>query len=358
MQVKSNQLNLLFIFFCEHWVFYWQVNNYIREHWNSSRNLHLILFHWSRCFVMLASQQQSLSLYGRSPPGSFLAEYSVPPAPIARPAPVLRGRSAPSLPVQHIFKNAPPRPCLAHRPAVPRAKKRVVFADDQGLALTQVRIMSEPSHVPPCWALRLVAAASGNQTTQNGEKRPPQDKWETRFAQPASDYIEFRRRITEDNVSLENVIVKDKEGCLDGTVKVKNLDFHKEVFVRSTADGWRTHEDTTCAFSDSGPVHSCPQNVPFSTYDTFSFKLQLPVHSRRLEFCVAFRCKGVEYWDSNGNINYCIEKRSVRSASSAYCSGVLSGNSWNIRSDGNTPYWWMQINPIPKCLRIAFVVWK
>lgn len=34
-------------------------------------------------------------------------------------------------------------------------------------------------------------------------------------------------------------------------------------------------------------------------YDTFSFKLILPPISRKLEFCVCFRCDGTEYWDSN-----------------------------------------------------------
>lgn len=34
-------------------------------------------------------------------------------------------------------------------------------------------------------------------------------------------------------------------------------------------------------------------------YDTFSFKLTLPPHSRNLEFCVCYKPEGQEFWDSN-----------------------------------------------------------
>lgn len=34
-------------------------------------------------------------------------------------------------------------------------------------------------------------------------------------------------------------------------------------------------------------------------YDTFSFKLTLPPKSRRIEFCVCYKCEAGEYWDNN-----------------------------------------------------------
>lgn len=36
---------------------------------------------------------------------------------------------------------------------------------------------------------------------------------------------------------------------LVGTVKVKNVSFHKEVMVRSTWDNWKTQQDTICTFT-------------------------------------------------------------------------------------------------------------
>ncbi|XP_011559654.2 protein phosphatase 1 regulatory subunit 3C [Plutella xylostella] len=277
---------------------------------------------------MLSSEQH---FYGCSPPAGFLMDYAPPVRRLST-----RQYSAPCLSVLkpiHLTLKTATRSCL--RLQTEKTNKKVVFADDRGLALEQVKFMTEPSHVPPYWALKLVASPPVER------KPPPQpttDLWEPAFVQPASNYVEFRRRITQECVALENVIVKQKEGAVDGTVKVKNLDFAKEIFVRTSADGWQTNEDTTCAFVESGPVGSNGQSL----YDTFSFRLQLPIHSRRLDFCVCFRCKGEEYWDSNGGNNYTIEKQSVRNSSTNSCARIKYGNSWSSRSinaAGTTPYW-------------------
>ncbi|XP_049883475.1 protein phosphatase 1 regulatory subunit 3C [Pectinophora gossypiella] len=280
---------------------------------------------------MLSSEPM---FYGHSPPAGFLSDYTHTPT-IRRPTKLTsRGYSAPCLatlkPVQLTLKSAP-RSCIK---GDDKKRKHVVFADDKGYALEQVRFMTEPSHVPPYWALKIVASPPLER------KPPPQpvvDLWECRFVQPASDYLEFRRRITEECVALENVIVKHSEGALDGTVKVKNLDFSKEVFVRASSDGWSTSEDTYCAFVESGPLGSNGQSL----YDTFGFRIQLPIHSRRLDFCVCFRCKGEEHWDSNNGSNYTVEKSSVRKAPAVSCARIKYGNSWTARADlnGNTPYW-------------------
>lgn len=50
-------------------------------------------------------------------------------------------------------------------------------------------------------------------------------------------------------MSLENVIVKDVESVLVGTIKVRNLSFHKEVIVRASWNDWQSQEDTFCTFS-------------------------------------------------------------------------------------------------------------
>ncbi|CAH0599396.1 unnamed protein product [Chrysodeixis includens] len=276
---------------------------------------------------MLASE----SFYGHSPPAGFLTDYT-PRRPTKLTA---RGFSAPCLtplkPVQLTLKTAP-RSCI--KLSNEKKKKRVVFADDRGLELEQIKFMTEPSHVPPYWALRVVSSPSPE---RKPPPKPAADLWETRFLQPASDYLEFRRRITEECVSLENVIIKQDECAVDGTVKVKNLDFTKEVLVRTSSDGWLTTEDTFCAFVETGPLN---QNG-VSNYDTFGFRLQLPIHSRRLDFAVCFRCKGDEFWDNNHGINYTIEKASVRTSPAISCARIKYGNSWTTRSnaDGNVPYW-------------------
>lgn len=273
---------------------------------------------------MLASEY-----FGRSPPAGFLTDYT---PQLRRPSKITtRTFTAPLKPVQFTLKTAP-RSCI--RIPNEKTKKKVVFADDRGFALEQIKFMTEPSHVPPCWALKVVPSKPPE---QKPPPKPAVDLWETRFVQPASDYVEFRRRITEECVSLENVIIKQHECAVDGTVKVKNLDFGKEVFVRASSDGWLTSEDTYCAFLESGPLSQNGSSV----YDTFAFRLQLPIHSRRLDFCVCFKCKGNEYWDNNKGTNYTIEKSSVRNAPAVSCARINFGNSWTLRSDdnGTTPYW-------------------
>lgn len=109
----------------------------------------------------------------------------------------------------------------------------------------------------------------------------------------------FRRRILEEkNVSLENVIVRENESIVVGTVKVRNLCFDKEVIVRVTYDHWKSQEDIQCTYSNFGA--STGVGGAYALFDTFSFKLTLPPSSKRsVEFCVCFRCNGQEYWDSN-----------------------------------------------------------
>lgn len=68
-----------------------------------------------------------------------------------------------------------------------KRKKRVVFADDKGLELEHVKIMSEASTQPPTWSLQFLA-----HVTQGMISPVPQEQWTIDFRQPASDYLEFR----------------------------------------------------------------------------------------------------------------------------------------------------------------------
>lgn len=220
--------------------------------------------------------------------------------------------SFPPLNLPRIGQSSPRRPCLVSRPddgtssdedptSPTKLKKKVVFADDKGMPLSHVRVMTEPSNVPPIWTNRFLA-----QVTQgiNAEPLATEEPWEIKFTQPASDYVEFRKRLDTCKVSLENVIVKENEDCIIGTIKVSNVSFHKEVFVRWTADCWATHEDVFGKFVNNGS-----SSAAYVLFDTFSFKLNLPPKCKRIEFCVCFRCEGQEYWDNNNGQNYVIVKK-------------------------------------------------
>lgn len=266
-------------------------------------------------------------VFSHSPPTSFLSEFAS-----LRLSPQLQ-RATSCRQMQHTYSTyvscnrtahtpptSPKRPCLVIRPndesssscssgdedpsSPTKLKKKVVFADDKGMSLTQVRVMTEPSNVPPLWSMRFLAEVTQGVTA---EPEAQQEPWEITFAQPASDYVQFRKSLDENNVSLENVIVKEGEEQVVGTVKVKNLAFNKEVFVRFTSDSWKTHEDAYCNY--------VPNNIATSStyvvFDTFSFKINLPPKSRRLEFCVCFNCEDREYWDNSDGKNYVIVKKSL-----------------------------------------------
>ncbi|XP_035897630.1 protein phosphatase 1 regulatory subunit 3B isoform X2 [Anopheles stephensi] len=206
-----------------------------------------------------------------------------------------------------------------------RSKKKVVFADDHGKQLTQVRVMREPSYMPPIWSLQFLA-----HVTQGMISPVPQEQWVVDFVQPASDYVRFRQKLDERNVSLENVIIKETEQLIVGTVKVKNLSYHKEVIIRSSCDSWKTHEDTFCTYSVVGNGTASAYLI----FDTFSFKLTLPPKSRRIEFCAAFKCDGIEYWDNNDGRNYSLTNRiAPRENSGAFLSSS-SASAFNSANPG------------------------
>uniref|UniRef100_A0A1B6CAT6 Protein phosphatase 1 regulatory subunit n=1 Tax=Clastoptera arizonana TaxID=38151 RepID=A0A1B6CAT6_9HEMI len=260
-------------------------------------------------------------VFSHSPP-SYYSSCRLSNSPVAhqRSSPNQIRRSVPlkSLPSTVKSEKVPRRPCLVLRPddssssgddsdlpSPTRLKKKVVFADDRGFSLTQVRMMTEPSNMPPKWNSQFLMLV-----TKGVPAEVAATPWEITFSQPASDYLEFRRRLEEGNVSLENVIVRESEETILGTVKVKNLTFHKEVFVRSSVDGWLTNEDTFCTYvpGNTSPALSAPSSIKV-IYDTFSFRLTLPPMSSKVEFCVCYRCSGTEHWDNNFGKNYTLTKK-------------------------------------------------
>lgn len=91
------------------------------------------------------------------------------------------------------------------------------------------------------------------------------------------------------------MIVKDEESIVVGTIKVRNVDYQKEIIVRVTWDDWKSQQDIFCTFARAYGPATCAHVV----FDTFSFKITLPPSSKRLEFCICYRSNEKEYWDNN-----------------------------------------------------------
>ncbi|XP_037122667.1 protein phosphatase 1 regulatory subunit 3B [Syngnathus acus] len=168
-------------------------------------------------------------------------------------------------------------------------KKRVTFADHQGLPLTSVKVFSQFKDAIYIPASVFLAPPAD---------RDDDDELVLDFAQPASDYVLFRQSVDRKCVCLERCVLRER--TLAGTVKVKNLSFEKRVRLRVTFDSWASHSDVECAY-----VRDSYQSA---SADTFSFSLSLPPQllapRRHVEFAICYQVAGAEYWDSNHGRNY------------------------------------------------------
>ncbi|KRZ54676.1 Protein phosphatase 1 regulatory subunit 3B, partial [Trichinella nativa] len=192
---------------------------------------------------------------------------------------------------------------------VVKKKKSVTFADEFGCQLVTIRILTEPSeYIPPnmhCFGAKL-ATQQSKQCTESSRPTTLErgnhaavggSSWVLNFSQPASDYAKFRHKLNQNNVVLENVLLRNDIQSLHGTVKVKNLAFEKEVYVRCTTDEWATFQDHPATFlcNTSG------------IFDTFLFDFEIPLDDdtrQRIEFCISYRVAGQQFWDNNDNANY------------------------------------------------------
>ncbi|XP_078589326.1 protein phosphatase 1 regulatory subunit 3B-like [Branchiostoma floridae x Branchiostoma japonicum] len=206
-----------------------------------------------------------------------------------------------------------------------KARKKVSFADTQGLSLVSVRLV-EDTQEPPVLSTSLIAAVIDG-------ARPAAEQRSNlvfNFAQPAADYLKMRQRLDLQNVCLENAIIKEKS--IMGTVKVKNLAFEKHLEVRVTFDGWNTYKDMGASYSSSEGKN----------YDTFSFEFDVPKYLKpqdKIEFCLSYTCGGQTHWDSNDGQNYQIvsaEYKSMQELSAPWSRPDSRGNT-ALMSDYTSP---------------------
>ncbi|CDW53111.1 CBM 21 domain containing protein [Trichuris trichiura] len=206
-----------------------------------------------------------------------------------------------------------------------KKKKSVTFADDCGSQLVTIQIIAEPSDVPPQIRSEIVHALLATHEQLPGDNGTEMAaEWIVNFEQPCSNHSSFRRNLNQRNVALENAVLQSDYHRLQGTVRVKNLAFEKEVFIRHTSDGWKTYQDLQANFLRSTGRE----------YDTFVFYLPTPAvaskEKQKIEFCVCYRTKNQEFWDSNENKNYEIisdHLRKKRMQSPAYVHNSMNGSA-------------------------------
>lgn len=175
-----------------------------------------------------------------------------------------------------------------------QAKKRVVFADSKGLALTAIHVFSDLPE-EPTWDLQFDLLDLND--ISSGLKLHEEKNLILYFPQPSTDYLSFRNHFQKNFVCLENCSLQER--TVTGTVKVKNMSFEKKVQIRITFDTWKSYTDVDCVYM---------KNVyGGSDSDTFSFAIDLPSvipTEEKIEFCISYHTNGQVFWDNNEGQNY------------------------------------------------------
>ncbi|XP_047425990.1 protein phosphatase 1 regulatory subunit 3C-B [Mugil cephalus] len=202
------------------------------------------------------------------------------------------------------------RSCIRRDGCAGASKKRVVFADAVGLALTAVRVfICEPPSPDPTLVMRPFLAKAEDQQTPSSKLQ--RHKLRLDFPQPMLDLKGFLARLRETHVQLESCNIADHS--LSGKVCVASVGMEKAVHLKVTFDSWRSHHDVPCRFMQQ-------QRCWGSDTDMYTFDLSLPQNidpKERIEFCVSFRPGpgSTTHWDNNRGQNYrlCVDKEGTNS---------------------------------------------
>jgi len=184
----------------------------------------------------------------------------------------------------------------AGSPQAKRSAKKVSFADEVGLALTTVRIISDAV------SSYLQRASSSYSIPAQRQSVATSSRFLIKFAQPWSCSDTFRQKVESCNVILSNFVIRNS--VINGEIEVKNIAYEKTVFVRYSASDWN-------CFSDVGASYVARSEQKFPGYDTFSFQFPVPLDQEkpgRVEFAICYAVAGQTFWDNNCGRNYEIVK--------------------------------------------------
>ncbi|XP_032520373.2 glycogen-binding subunit 76A isoform X1 [Danaus plexippus] len=183
-------------------------------------------------------------------------------------------------------------------PGTPGRKKIVRFADVLGLDLADVKTFMDEIPVIP-------KSAYDDLTGCDVQNSPPTRPPPRLGALTLVPLFQVPRDVTE-KLERQNVCLESSRVCdgvhvtICGSVRVRNLDFHKTVHIRYTMNRWKTYTDLQANYVQG----SCD-----GYSDRFQFTLYAPCISsgQRLEIAVRFQCKGQQFWDNNSGANYCFD---------------------------------------------------
>lgn len=183
-------------------------------------------------------------------------------------------------------------------PGTPGRKKFVRFADVLGLDLADVKTFVDEVPKVPKSAYEDLDFCLEPPVVQQISLGPKADRVLVPLFQQPGALPCFLDKVREKQVNLENAAVTDPVTLtITGTVRVRNLDFHKSVYVRYSTDSWRSFSDLQASYVEN----SC---------DGFSDKFAFTIYGnsvqigQRIEMAIRFHCRGQQFWDNNYDMNY------------------------------------------------------
>jgi len=185
--------------------------------------------------------------------------------------------------------------------------KKVSFADDFGLRLTEVKLFSEMPDTPSIIKMRFTSNSPNTFSTMQSSMQSLTNASSINpllvpdFQMPISNSTALNEKVERDFISLESLYVATNR-TLVGTVKVKNLAFMKKVFVRCSFDAWRSYVNIPCNYRPTTYLEEIDHS-----YDWFTFTLGIPAGFKAggsADFAICFQCNNNEYWDNNWGENY------------------------------------------------------
>lgn len=215
------------------------------------------------------------------------------------PSPHCSSFSPPSGSTSPSNASSRPRSCF-RRIGLGLNKKRVLFADAKGLALTTVHLFipEPPSFDSPVMKTSADTQLFPTQDQQSASNKQQHYSLRQALPQPLLDFKAFLPH-QETSIQLERCDISDNS--LLGKVCISHVSMKKTVWIRLTLDSWRSFRDFPCTFL---------QQLPFAV-DVYTFDLRLPKKvdpNERVEFCVFFKTRpgSTPHWDSNRSEIYSV----------------------------------------------------
>ncbi|CAO1426357.1 unnamed protein product [Diamesa serratosioi] len=217
-------------------------------------------------------------------------------------------------------------------PGTPGRKKIVRFADVLGLDLADVRtFLDEVPKVPMQAYQDLIYDVTSMSPNNPIQIAPSPEKVLVPLFQQPGSLPAFLERVKDKKVCLQNAAVTDPIALtITGSVRVRNLDYHKSVHIRYSMDNWRSYSDMMANYVED----SCDGFSDKFTFLIFGNSLQI---GQRIEMAIRFQTRGRQYWDNNYGQNYCFQCLPCALRNDPNCvSTSLTDNNVTVNCSGSS----------------------